>query len=161
MLFKDVMQEALNEWDWDDEIHHDDSDDTDYVRTTISIDSQSYSFVIWTDENRKWACVSMRSPIAIAEERRDAGAVLMNFFNTGIRTGKFTMSPTDGSVQYENMVDLEGTEPVVQIFTTLRVVAENSFITQRANAIGAIAFTKKDVHEVISDFLEEVNSSDE
>jgi hypothetical protein len=112
MTIKQQFQIALNEWEWEDEIEHDESDDTDIVRTSYIIDDKRYSVVMWSDEGRQWISISVRSPISIPETRRADGALLLNYFNSGMSIGKFTMGMDDGYVYYSNTLDIEGVEAV-------------------------------------------------
>ena len=48
MALKDVFQQFLNDVEWEDEIAHDDSDDTDFISTGCQIDSQRYRLILIT-----------------------------------------------------------------------------------------------------------------
>jgi hypothetical protein len=161
MSLKDVFQEALNEWEWDDDIIHDESDNTDLLRTTYSIDEKTYSFVMWTDEDRQWISISLRSPISIPDVRRGDGAILLNYLNCGLSIGKLTMDTDDGYVLYSNRLDIEGSEAVPMIFYNMRGAAVSAFSENRFNAIAAVAYTKQKLNSIIQEFDEAVDGLSE
>lgn len=158
MALKDVLQDALNEWGWEDEIEHDDDDDTDYVRTTTVMFDQSYSFVIYTDEERQSITISVKSPVTIPKIRFADATVLLNRFNLGLRFGRFTCYDEDGGLIYSNTLDLEGLHPVPVVFTNLRDSAGFAFSEHRCNAIGALVFTKQSTADIISEYEENIAS---
>ena len=160
MLLIEAFQSALNEWDWDDEIEHDESDGTDFMRTSLSLHEQSFSFVVWTDQARQWIGLSLRSPLIIPEIRRDTAAILCNFFNAGMRIGKFVAYPADGGVCFEQIIDIEGSDPTSQLFSNLRIAAESAFGEKRFAAFVDGALTDRDIEVIIGDFLEAVNPSE-
>jgi hypothetical protein len=65
MSLKEVLQEFLKIEEWEDEIYHDSSDDTDFVDTQIYIDGQIHSLMLLTDENNHVMRVAMTSPIVV------------------------------------------------------------------------------------------------
>jgi len=158
MSLKDAFQAALDEWEWDDEIEHDDDDDTDIMRTSIGIDGKAYSFIMWTDEDRQWIQVSVKSPLSIPEARRGDGALLLNFFNSGMTIGKLTMGMDDGFIYYSNCLDIEGTEAVPTLFSNMRGAAERAFNEARFNAMAAVAYTKQKLTTVIEEFEAAINA---
>ncbi len=161
MLLKDAFQAAMDEWEWEDSIDHDESDDTYIMRTGVLIDGQRYSFVIWTDEDRKWISISVKSPVTVPESRRQEAAALLNYFNCGTRIGKLCLHEDDGTLYYENTMDIEGSDPSVTLFTNMRNRAEEAFGEARCSAIGAIAFSKQKLKSVIEDYRESFNSNNE
>ena len=158
MLLKDAFQAAMDEWEWEDSIDHDESDDTYIMRTRYYIEGQSYSFVILTDEDRKWITISVKSPVIIPEARRADAAVLLNYFNCGIRIGKLCVHEDDGTVYYENTMDIEGTEPAPMLFSNMRDRAGSAFDESRCNAIGALSFTKQKLRSIIEEYEESLKS---
>ena len=69
MTLKDVMQQFLNEVEWEDEIEHDDSDDTDFVSTDLQIEEQKYRLILITAEEAKTIRMLLVSPIRIPKQR--------------------------------------------------------------------------------------------
>lgn len=152
MSLKDVFQAALDEWEWEDELIHDESDHTDLLRTSYTIADKTYSFVMWTDEDKQWISISLKSPLAIPEARRADGALLLNFFNQGLSMGKFTMDMDDGAVYYSNNLDIEGVGAVPLLFSNMRNAAGGAFSELRFNAIAAVAYTKQKLATIIEEF---------
>lgn len=161
MTIKQVFQAALNEWEWEDEIEYDESDDTDIVKTSYSIDEKRYSFVMWSDERRQWISISVKSPLSIPDARRADGALLLNYFNSGMSIGKFTMGMNDGYVYYSNTIDIEGTEAVPMLFSNMRIAAASAFGEQRFSAIAAVAYTKQKLKSIIDEFAQALNAPSE
>lgn len=160
---KDVFQAALDKWEWPDKISHDESDDTDYISTDYSIDKQKYRFVMYTDESTKDIIINLYSPIIIPKDRQEAGAILMNFFNSGMRAGgSISMSP-DGEVVYKKSTNVSGTTASIEQFEVLRYLAGGIFDSEakRTSAIGAVAFTKQVIDSIITDFLSSIEGDDE
>lgn len=152
MALKDVFQLALTEWEWEDAIEHDDDDDTDYIRTATIMFDQRYSLVMYTDEDRQWITISVKSPVVIPKNRFEDAAVLLNRFNLGLKFGRFTTYDVDGGLIYSNTLDVEGLNVTPIVFTNLRDSAGFAFSEHRCNAIGALAFTKQAVVDIISDY---------
>lgn len=153
MSLKDILQETLDSWGWEDEIIHDESDDTFLINTPYDIDNQTYSFAMWTDEPRQWIGLSIKSPLTVPEGRREQAAVLLNFFNRGLNIGRLELDPDTGGIFFKQIIDVEGTQPTPTLFVNLRSAGGASFGPHRVAAMGAIAFTKVDVSQVIEDFL--------
>jgi len=160
---KDVFQAALDKWEWSDKIEHDDSDDTDYISTDYSIDQQKYRLVIFTDERTRDIVINLYSPIIIPPDRQNAGAFLMNFFNSGLRASASIMMSPDGKVVYKNSTNVSGTSASVEQFEILKALAGVIFEseTQRTRAIGAVAFTKQSIDSIIEDFLSSLDGEQE
>src|SRR5271155_2105432 len=98
MALKDVLQQWLDEAEWEDEIRHDDDDDTDFVSTSIEIGGQGYRLLLINDEARQTVRVSLFSPIKIPQHRAKEAACVLNFLNVHIAFGNFEMN--DGGIVY-------------------------------------------------------------
>lgn len=159
MALKEVFQLALDEWGWEDKIEHDDDDDTDIIRTVTTMFDQNYSCLIWTDEERQWITISVKSPVVIPKTRFADGAVLVNRMNLGLRFGRFTIYEEDGGLIFSNTIDLEAIEANPVIFTNLRDSAGFAYSEYRCNAFGALAFTKQPVETIISEYETSITSS--
>lgn len=155
MTLRDVLQEALSQWDWHDEIIHDDADGTEFIRTNYQIDSQLYSLVFQVDEQRQWISISVMAPLFIPEDRLEHAAVLVNHFNARLAMGTFFVD-SKGGVLYRVAFDVEGTQAVVTQFENLRSLGGNAFNRQRVKAIATLALTGTDVHDIIEDYEADV-----
>lgn len=155
MALKDVFQEALDELGWEDEITHDDSDDTDFINTGYSIDGQSYRLTIITDERRQRMAVSMKCPIAIPKARQKDGAVVINALNVGLVVGNLEF-PASGAVHYRWAIDVDGTTPSPEQIKVLVNAATGTFDELRVSIIGKVAFTKQSGEEIASEYWEAV-----
>lgn len=155
MKLLDILQEALSQLDWHDEIIHD-ADGTDYIRTNYQIDSQMYSLVLLVDEQRQWISLSVMAPLFVPEDRLDRAAVLVNYFNARMGMGTFYVD-SKGGVLYRAAFDVEGTQAVVTQFENLLSLAGNAFNQHRVKAIATLALTSTDVHDIIEDYDDDVS----
>lgn len=163
MTFKEVFQIALNELEWDDEIDHDDSDDTDFISTGYSIDGQSYQLTIVTDEGRQRLSVTMKSPIAIPKGRQKDGAIVVNALNVGMAVGNLEFA-ANGSLFYRWAIDVDGTAPSAAQIKTLVSAAAAAFDELRTSMIGKVAFTKQPGEDIVTEYwdtVKEMNSKSE
>ena len=157
MSLKEVFQEALDELEWADEIRHDDSDNSNYVNTLFGIDGQIYALLISTHEYSKTIKLYLTSPIRIPKARSKEGAYVLNYFNCCIPFGNLESSE-EGSVYYRWCIDVEGTTPSTKQFLNMINAATRSFSELRVAAIGAAAFSKNPVEEILREYNEAVNN---
>ena len=156
MPLKDIFQKALDELEWEDDIDHDDSEDTDYINTGFIIDGQNYRLTLVTDEKRQHVSIRMKSPIAIPKARRKDGALVLNALNVGLALGNLE-APENGSIIYRWTIDVEGTVAATAQFKTLIAAASAAFDELRVAMIGKVAFTKQLGEDIVQEYWDTVS----
>ena len=156
MTFKEVFQAALDQMEWDDDIAHDDSDNTDFINTGYSIDGQSYRLILVTDEDRQRISISMKSPISIPKNRQKDGAFVVNALNVGLSVGNLEFTE-NGSIYYRWAIDVDGSAPSADQIKTLIGAAGSAFDELRASMLGKVAFTKQTGEEIVAEYREAVS----
>ena len=155
MSLKEVLQEFLKIEEWEDEIYHDSSDDTDFVDTQIYIDGQIHSLMLLTDENNHVMRVAMTSPIVVPKSRGKEASFLVNGLNNAMGYGNLAIQDS-GNFIWRWAVNVEGvTAAPIQIANMFRV-AVGPFDTLRRTAMGAAAFSKQSGEEILKDYHEAV-----
>jgi hypothetical protein len=152
MSLKDVLQEFMNGEEWEDEIQHDDSDNTDFVNTQIDIDGQIHTLLLLTDDDNHLMQVAMFSPIVVPKERRNDACVLVNGLNNRMRYGNLLIQDS-GNFAWRWAVNVEGIIAApIQIANMFRV-AVGAFDTLRRDAMGAAAFSKQSGKELLDNYF--------
>lgn len=160
MNFKQYLAQVLTEWGWDDEtVESNEEQGYHFVETTYGIDGNLYRLFIEGYDAPCLIKIFLYSPISVPERRFADGCVLVNRLNKSIYAGRLDL--TDDSVRYRHVVDVEGFEPVVRLVSNMREASANAFRPKIVEAIGALAFTKMKVGEIIAQFetLEDEESS--
>ena len=108
MALKDVFQQFLNDVEWEDEIAHDDSDDTDFISTGCQIDSQryrlKYDYLRESSDDQNFARLS----IWIAEDRAREAAFVLNDLNLRMGYGNLEMAEDGAGLNHRWALDVEG-----------------------------------------------------
>ena len=158
MSLKDLLQQFLNDEKWEDEIRHDDDDDTDFIRTDFEIDGQSYGLILITAEQSQTIRVVLISPIKIPKPRAKEAAFVLNYLNSCMSYGHLQMTD-DGEVCFRWAMDVEGATAAPAQFAHLIAAATAAFDELRRPAIGAAAFTKQSADDIIAEFKKEVEKA--
>jgi hypothetical protein len=160
MTLKDVLQQFLNDEQWEDEIVHDDGDNTDFINTGFQIDGQRYRLILITAEKIQTIRALLVSPIKIPKPRAKEAASVLNSLNIHICYGNLEMD-NEGAVYYRWGIDIEGTTAAPKQFGSLISAATSAFDELRSSAIGAAAFTKQSAQEIIREYKRAVEKSKE
>jgi hypothetical protein len=151
MTLKVLFQKALTELEWEDEIKHDESDNTDYINTGFTIDGQTYRLTLYTDEEKQFLSILMKSPINIPRIRHTEAAVVINALNTRMRLGNLECND-EGGVYYRWTMDVEDSTPSTTQLKNMIRSASGVFDELRVGAIGSVAFTKLSASEILSEY---------
>lgn len=155
MTLKDVLQDALDQMGWEDDIDHDESDNTDFINTGYSIDDQPYRLIIIADEDTQRFSVTMKSSIAIPKSRQKDAALVVNALNVGLSVGNLEFSE-NGSVYFRWAIDVDGSTPSPDQIRSLIVFAEYAFDELRASTIAKVVFTKQGGEKIVGEYREAV-----
>ncbi|MDE3011037.1 MAG: YbjN domain-containing protein [Pseudomonadota bacterium] len=151
MALKDTLQALLDELGWEDPIHHDPEDGTDYLSTGYRIAGQAYQLLVISDERRQWLRLVLRAPMTIPAHRRTEAAVLVNHLNGTLGIGHLEASP-EGSIAYDHGIDVENAEASPALLKNMLSAAAATFSPARLGALGALAFTHASLEAILADF---------
>jgi hypothetical protein len=151
MALKDVLQQFLDSEQWQDEIAHDDRDDTDFISTGFQIDGQRYRLILITAELPVTLRVVLISPLKIPKARARGAAIVLNALNVRLAYGNLEMDE-EGSVYFRWGMDVEGATAVPMQFGHLINAATSAFDELRTAAIGAAAFSKQPAEDIIDEY---------
>jgi len=151
MVLKDVLQQFLDDEQWQDEIAHDDRDDTDFISTGFQIDGQRYRLILITAELPKTIRVLLISPLKVPKARAREAAIVLNALNVRLAYGNLEMDD-EGAVYFRWGMDLEGATAVPMQFGHLINAANSAFDEIRAAVIAAAAFSKQSAEDIINNY---------
>ena len=84
---------------------------------------------------------------------------MLNRLNKNVYCGSLDLA--GDSVRYIQIVDVEGFTPEVQLITNIRTAAGSAFRAKITEAIGALAFTKLPVDDIIAQYEAPDDDGDE
>ena len=151
MTLKDVLQQFLNENEWEDKIEHNDDDDADFINTGYQIEGQNYRLILSANEPRQVLNVLLFSPIKVPKARAKEATFLLNFLNVMLSCGNCELAE-DGSVYFRWAIDVDGATAAPKQFGTLVGAAAAAFNEATSSSIGAVAFTKQSGEDIIEEF---------
>jgi hypothetical protein len=151
MPLKDLLQQALGELEWQGKIHHDDKDDSDFIRTSYQIGDQKYGLLLVVGETTKTISLTVISSIKIPVARLKEAAFVINHLNYGLSFGNLELSG-DGNVYFRWGLDVEGATPGTRQIHNLIGAAGSAFSEFRVGAIGDVAFTELPGEKIIADY---------
>jgi hypothetical protein len=148
MTLKDVLQQFLNDEEWEVEITYNDSDDTYSITEDYEIDDQRYIVSLTTSEEPQEIGIYMFSPIKIPKTRAKEAALVLNHLNSGTRFGTFIIGVT-GGVFFRCHIAVDGATAAPERFAWLLNTAADAFFDTRVESIAAAAFTKRSAADII------------
>jgi hypothetical protein len=151
MALRDLLQQFLDSEQWEDQIAHDDSDNTDFISTGFVIDGQRYRLILITAEGPQTIRVVLISPLKVPKARLREAAIVLNALNVAMAYGNFELDD-EGSVYFRWGFDVEGAKAVRMQFGHLINAGTSAFNELRASVIGAAAFSKQSAETIISDY---------
>jgi hypothetical protein len=157
MQLKDVLQRFLKLEEWEDEIVHDDDDNTDFIDTRMEIDGQVYTLQLVTDQEKQVIKVTLISPIAMPERRRMEGGIVVNGLNNRMSFGNLGILD-DGRIYYRWAMTMDGITATPQQFGSMVAAASSAFDNLRGTAIGTAAFSKQSGQQILKDYHEAVEA---
>jgi hypothetical protein len=151
LALKDVLQQFLDSENWEDQIAHDDLDNTDFISAGFVIAGQRYRLILITAEVPQTIRVVLVSPLRIPKDRFREAAIVLNSLNVHMAYGNFEMDD-EGSVFFRWGFDLEGATAVPMQFGHLINAGTSAFNELRASVIGAAAFSNQSAEVIIHDY---------
>ncbi len=159
MSLRELLENALKEREWDQEVIHDDDDNSDYVNVQFTIDNQNYLLQIIADDEMETLRVLLFSNIKIPTGRLKEASQVINWFNYRLNYGNFDLEP-DGKVYYRWGLALRDAKPATTQIHILISTAADAFDETHVSAIASCAFTKQSAEDIIKDF-EGANETEE
>jgi hypothetical protein len=151
MALKDVLQQFLDSENWEDQIAHDDSDNTDFISTGLVIDGQRYRLILIAAEVLQTIRLVLISPLKVPKARSRETAIVLNALNVHMAYGNFEMDD-EGSVYFRWGFDVEGATAVPEQFGHLINAGTSAFNQLRASVIGAASFSKQPAETIILEY---------
>jgi hypothetical protein len=149
MQLKPLLQQTLNEMEWEDEIEFDPERETNRVGTKYQIDGQDYLLYVETEDAPCLISCFLYAPFRIPEKRHDDACVLANYFNANTRLGRLAIE--GGQIQIGQCIDVEDATPSTTMITNMINTAAN-VARRTAKYFGTLAFTETPVSEVIKQY---------
>lgn len=149
MDYRTLLQETLDFWEWDTELEIDEEDGSNFFSTSYNIDGNIYTLYLGITPMHL-ARIYLHSPVSVPSNRSTDACVLINRLNYSIYSGCLNL--IENRVRYMHVIDLENASPDKHLISNMRIAAGNAFRPKIAQAIGALAFTKMSVDEIIEQF---------
>lgn len=148
---KEVLQETIHSWGWQDRIQRDAATGSDFVTTIYIRHGESFIYTLTVNEGRRRFGIHVNSPIQIPPGRKIEALLVANYFNTRSLTGAYYVTDT-GDLCYQWMLFASlGAEPDIGAFKILRDDANKAF-EQSFTPFLTAAFTASPAAEIISKF---------
>jgi hypothetical protein len=160
MALKDVLQQFLDDEQWEDQIAHDHSDNTDFINTGFVIDGQRYRLILITADVPQTIRVVLISPLKVPKARSREAAIVLNALNVHMAYGNFELDD-EGILSFRWGMDLEFAKAVPQQFGHLINAGTSAFNELRAAVIGAAAFSKQPAETIILEYKKAIARPEE
>lgn len=150
MSLKFLLEEAMKNWEWEDQVETNEENNSHSVSTLYHIDGNAYRMYIEAHENSHLVKLFLYSPVSIPDKRHDEACVVINRLNKSVYSGFIDL--LGENIRYMHIVDVEGFQPDVQLVSNMRAAAGSAFRPEIAQALGTLAFTKLSAAEIIAQF---------
>ncbi|WP_363349014.1 hypothetical protein [Methylocystis echinoides] len=144
---KDVLQETIFSWGWQDRIQHDPQSGSDFVTTIYIRHGEPFVYTLTVNEGRRKLGIHINSPIQIPLARKVEAIAIANYFNVRSTTGAYYITET-GDLCYQWMLLAVGAEPTIGVFKALRDDANKAF-DQTYTPFLTAAFTDNPASQII------------
>lgn len=154
MRLAKTAQQFLTEREWSYELARKDNTQKHNFRTHVTINRQTYSVFIDTDEDQEVVEVYLYSPFSLDSKRVHELAVILNRINMRLVLGRFATDDDDDSnpIQWKAAIDVEGGSLSVDQLSTMVSAGCGSF-RQHAELLSVVGFTKCSVDEAWDEFM--------
>lgn len=152
MALAETFQQALDIWEWDDQIVHSDGGETFLtVETPYDIEGQTHSLTIMVYPDKFMVRFILRSPIRIPSKRLPVAYHVLNYLNSNLWMGFYvTVGEDDAEIIYMVTSALDGTEGSVEQFHRLRAESYEAFNEQKQRVFQVIAHSEMSAENIIS-----------
>jgi len=150
MTLKDVLNEAIKRWGWQERIQHDVESETDFVGTTYLKHNKAFVYTLTTNDKFHKIGIYVKAPIQAPIDRIIESSLIANYFNIYSTTGSYYVTES-GDICYRWMLSVAGTQASVEMFRALRDAASRAF-EETYNSFLAAAFTSSSVLEIIQKY---------
>ncbi len=144
---RDVLQDTIFAWGWQDRIQHDPESGSDFVTTIYIRHGEPFVYTLTVNESRHKLGIHINSPIQIPNGRKKEAVLIANYFNIRSATGSYHITET-GDLCYQWMLFAIGAQPDIGVFKALRDDANRAF-DQTFTPFLTAAFTASPAPEII------------
>lgn len=144
---RDVLQDTIFSWGWQDRIQHDPESGSDFVTTIYIRHGEPFVYTLTVNESRRKLGIHVNSPIQIPNARKRDAVLIANYFNIRSATGSYHITET-GDLCYQWMLFAIGAKPDIGGFKALRDDANRAF-DQTYTPFLTAAFTESPAAQII------------
>ena len=150
MRLADKLQEWCDSLGWEDvEMERDEDKKTSRINTSYNISNQAFSLWIETDEKRQWILLYLYAPFHVMPEKKMELAMVLNVINSNSMPGHFSFV-NDGRIRYQHIIDVEDTDPSMEMISNLLRAADMLF-EKNFNNIIAVALSDKTAEQILDE----------
>jgi len=150
MALKDVLNEAIERWGWQERIQHDVESGTYFVGTTYIKHNKAFVYTLTTNDKFHKIGIYVKSPIQAPIDRIVESSLIANYFNIYSTAGSYYVT-WSGDICYRWTLSVAGAQASVEMFRALRDAANKAF-EETYNSFLAAAFTNSSALEIIKKY---------
>ncbi len=144
---REVLEDTIFSWGWQDRIQHDPHTGSDFVATIYIRHGEPFVYTLTVNESRRKLGIHINSPIQIPSARKKEAVLIANYFNVRSATGAYHVTET-GDLCYQWMLFAIGVQPDIGVFKALRDDANRAF-DQAYTPFLTAAFTENPAPQII------------
>lgn len=149
---KDILEEASRSWGWNNlQVQHNEANDCHFLQSFYTLDENSYSLYLEGFNKSHWVKITLYSQIIIPDARKTDTCVVLNQINQYSMPGSLTLTD-DKQTKYSHFVDTEDIIVGTKFLENMFAGARWAFRPATVRALGALAYTKVSVQEIIAQF---------
>ena len=143
-----IVQDALDQLEWEDEITVDEAADTSQLHTVVHIDDQPCKVYIDTHEQSDSISVFLYLPFRVKTAHYPEACMLINAINADARHGHLEILAESGRIRLVVSADVEGANPT-GVFVVRMLQCGEAILSHWIGALAAVAVTGRPAKEVL------------
>lgn len=144
-----IVQQALDQMEWQDELSFDEEKGTSQVRTEVQIDAQPCELYIDTHEATDSIAVFFYLPFRVKADAQAEACQFINAVNTRTRHGHLEMLRDSGRIRMVVSADVEGAAPSGQFVRGMIHLAVDT-LSSWMGALAAVAVSNRTAEELLA-----------
>lgn len=145
-----IVQDALDQLDWTDEIDDDEATGQSHVATTALIDEQSCRVFIDTNEEQDAISVFLYPPFYVKAAHYPEACLLVNAINVQVRHGHLEIVPDAGLLRVVLSADVEGASPT-GLFVVRMLQCGHAVLGEWLGALAAVGICGRPAATVLAE----------
>jgi len=145
-----IVQQALDQMEWQDELSLDEEKGTSQVQTKIQIDAQPCELYIDTHEATDSIAVFFYLPFRVKADAQAEACQLINAVNTRTRHGHLEMLRDSGRLRLVVSADVEGAAPTGAFVVQMIQLGVNTLGTWMGE-LAAVALSNRTAEELLAE----------